>query len=52
MTNISQHSKKQFFDAFKSTYSIFVKEPDTVEEELVQSVTDQATVDRQEIQEM
>ena len=36
----------------KHQYSIFAKEPDSVEDELVQSVTDLATADRQEIQEM
>ena len=36
----------------KHQYSIFAKEPDSVEDELVQTVTDQATVDRQEIREL
>ena len=35
----------------KHQYSIFAKEPDSVEDELVQSVIDQAKAERQEIQE-
>ena len=36
----------------KHQYSIFAKEPDSVEDELVQSVIDQAKAERQEIQEL